>query len=74
MIDSEKVKRVLEEIRPALQADGGDIDFVGVENNVVKVKLLGACGTCPSSLVTLKMGVEARLKEEIPEVECVEAV
>ncbi|MEE9200763.1 MAG: NifU family protein [Candidatus Brocadiales bacterium] len=74
MVDIEKVKKVLEEIRPALQADGGDIDFVGIENNVVKVKLLGACGTCPSSLVTLKMGVEARLKEEIPEVECVEAV
>ncbi len=74
MIDNEKVKKVLEEIRPALQADGGDIDFIGVENNVVKVKLIGACGTCPSSLVTLKMGVEARLKEEIPEVECVEAV
>ncbi|MEE9584279.1 MAG: NifU family protein [Candidatus Brocadiales bacterium] len=74
MIDNEKVKKVLEEIRPALQADGGDIDFIGVENNVVKVKLMGACGTCPSSLVTLKMGVEARLKEEIPEVECVEAV
>ncbi len=74
MIDNEKVKKVLEEIRPALQADGGDIDFIGVENNVVKVKLMGACGTCPSSLVTLKMGVEARLKEEIPEIECVEAV
>ncbi|MEE9488556.1 MAG: NifU family protein [Candidatus Brocadiales bacterium] len=74
MIDNEKVKQVLEEIRPALQADGGDIDFVGVEDNVVKVRLTGACGTCPSALVTLKMGVEARLKEEIPEVECVEAV
>jgi Fe-S cluster biogenesis protein NfuA len=74
MIDNERVKQVLEEIRPALQADGGDIDFVGVEDNVVKVKLMGACGTCPSALVTLKMGVEARLKEEIPEVECVEAV
>ncbi len=74
MIDNEKVKQVLEEIRPALQADGGDIDFVGVEDNVVKVRLVGACGTCPSSMVTLKMGVEARLKEEIPEVECVEAV
>ncbi len=74
MIDTEKVKQVLEEIRPALQADGGDIDFVGIDNNVVKVKLMGACGTCPSALVTLKMGVEARLKEEIPEVECVEAV
>ncbi|MFQ5956457.1 MAG: NifU family protein [Candidatus Brocadiales bacterium] len=74
MVDTEKVKKVLEEIRPALQADGGDIDFVGIDNNIVKVKLMGACGTCPSSLVTLKMGVEARLKEEIPEVECVEAV
>lgn len=74
MVDTEKVKKVLEEIRPALQADGGDIDFVGVDNNVVKVRLKGACGTCPSSLVTLKMGVEARLKEELPEVECVEAV
>lgn len=74
MIDKERVKRVLEEIRPALQADGGDIDFVGVNDKVVKVKLRGACGTCPSALITLKMGVEARLKEEIPEVECVEAV
>ncbi len=74
MIDSEKVKKVLEEIRPALQADGGDIDFVGIDDNVVKVKLMGACGSCPSALVTLKLGVEARLKEEIPEVECVEAV
>ena len=74
MVDTEKVKKVLEEIRPALQADGGDIAFVGIDDNVVKVKLQGACGTCPSSLVTLKMGVEARLKEEIPEVECVEAV
>lgn len=74
MIDMDRVKRVLDEIRPALQADGGDIDFVGIDDNVVKVKLIGACGTCPSSLVTLKMGVEARLKEEIPEVECVEAV
>lgn len=74
MVDTEKVKKVLEEIRPALQADGGDIEFVGVDNAVVKVRLQGACGTCPSSLATLKMGVEARLKEEIPEVECVEAV
>ncbi|MFQ5862026.1 MAG: NifU family protein [Candidatus Brocadiales bacterium] len=74
MVDTEKVKKILEEIRPALQADGGDIEFVGIDNDVVKVRLKGACGTCPSSLVTLKMGVEARLKEEIPEVECVEAV
>ncbi len=73
-VDIEKVKRVLSEIRPALQADGGDIEFVGVNGGVVKVRLKGACGTCPSSLITLKMGVEARLKQEIPDLECVEAV
>ncbi|MFN3467047.1 MAG: NifU family protein [Candidatus Brocadiales bacterium] len=73
-LNMEKVKQVLSEIRPALQADGGDIEFVGVNGGVVKVRLKGACGSCPSSLITLKMGVEARLKEEIPDVECVEAV
>ncbi len=73
-IDMEQVKKVLTEIRPALQADGGDIELVGINGGVVKVRLKGACGTCPSSLITLKMGVEARLKEEIPDVECVEAV
>ncbi len=62
-------------IRPYLQADGGDIELVNIEENgVVKVKLRGACGGCPSALITLKQGVEARLKEEIPEVQCVEAV
>lgn len=73
-LDTEKVKQILNEIRPALQADGGDIEFIGVNGGVVKVRLKGACGTCPSSLITLKMGVEARLKEEIPDLECVEAV
>lgn len=73
-LNPEKVKEILNEIRPALQADGGDIELVGVTGGVVKVRLKGACGTCPSSLITLKMGVEARLKEEIPDVECVEAV
>lgn len=70
----ERVEKALENIRPALQADGGDIELVDVENGVVKVRLKGACGSCPSALMTLKHGVEARLKEEIPEVECVEAV
>ena len=73
-LNTEKIKQVLSEIRPALQADGGDIELVGVNGGVVKVRLKGACGSCPSSLITLKMGVEARLKEEIPDVECVEAV
>jgi Fe-S cluster biogenesis protein NfuA len=74
MVDREKVKKVLNELRPALQADGGDIELVDISNGVVKVRLKGACGSCPSSIITLKMGVEARLKEEIPDVEYVEAV
>lgn len=73
-LNIEKVKEILNELRPALQADGGDIELVGVNGGVVKVRLKGACGTCPSSLITLKMGVEARLKEELPELEYVEAV
>ena len=71
----EKIEKSLESIRPYLQADGGDIELVDIEENgVVKVKLTGACGGCPSALVTLKQGVEARLKEDIPEVQCVESV
>lgn len=70
----ERVTNVLKEIRPALQADGGDIELVEVNNGVVKVRLKGACGSCPSSIYTLKLGVEARLKEEIPEIKTVEAV
>jgi len=68
----EKVEEALEHIRPALQADGGDIELVGIEGGVVKVRLRGACGSCPSALMTLKYGVEERLKEEIPGVESVE--
>ncbi|MGR3178245.1 MAG: NifU family protein [Candidatus Anammoxibacter sp.] len=71
----ERVEKALEEIRPALQADGGDIELVSIEENgVVKVRLTGACGSCPSALMTLKHGVEAKLKEAIPEVTSVEAV
>jgi len=68
----EKIEEALKNIRPALQADGGDIELVGVDDGIVKVRLKGACGTCPSSLATLKYGVEERLKEEIPEVKSVE--
>lgn len=70
----EKVKEVLEKIRPMLQRDGGDISFVGIEGNVVKVKLQGACGCCPMSQMTLKAVVEQTIKKEIPEIERVEAV
>ncbi len=63
----EEVKKVLEMIRPALQADGGDVELVEVsEGGVVKVKLVGACGHCPMSTMTLKMGIERTLKEKVP--------
>lgn len=63
----EQVKEVLELVRPALQADGGDVELVEVtEDGVVKVKLKGACGSCPMSTMTLKMGIERTLKEKIP--------
>jgi len=65
----EKVKAALENVRPSLLADGGDVVFVSVsEDGVVSVKLTGACGTCPMSQMTLKMGIESYLKKEIPEV------
>lgn len=70
----ERVEKALESIRPTLQADGGDIELVDVVDGVVKVRLKGACGSCPSALMTLKHGVEAKLKEDIPEVTSVEAV
>ena len=71
----EEVKKVLETIRPALQADGGDVELVEVtEDGVVKVKLVGACGHCPMSTMTLKMGIERTLKEKIPGVKEVEQV
>jgi Fe-S cluster biogenesis protein NfuA len=65
----EKVQKIIDEIRPALQADGGNIELIDVgEDGVVKVRLMGACGSCPMSQLTLKRGVEARLKAKIPEV------
>ena len=64
----EKVQQVIDKIRPALQADGGDIELVDVTDGIVKVRLVGACRGCPMSEMTLKMGVEKTLKEEIPEV------
>jgi len=70
----ESVEKVLQKIRPSLQADGGDIELVDIQDGVVRVKLTGACGGCPMSQMTLKMGVERVLKEEVPEVKGVEAV
>ena len=64
----EKVEEVLQEIRPALQADGGDVELVDVTDGIVKVRLTGACGSCPMSQMTLKMGVEETLKSKLPEI------
>jgi Fe-S cluster biogenesis protein NfuA len=70
----DKVEKSLDKIRPALQADGGDVELVEVEDGVVKVKLTGACGGCPMSQMTLKLGIERHLKKEIPEIKEVVAV
>jgi len=70
----EKVEEALREIRPSLQADGGDVELVDVENGIVKVRLTGACGGCPMSQMTLKQGIEQHIKKVIPEVLSVEAV
>jgi Fe-S cluster biogenesis protein NfuA len=70
----EKVEKALDKIRPSLQADGGDVEFVEVEDGVVKVRLKGACAGCPMSQMTLKNGIEAILKKEIPEIKSVESV
>ncbi|MBA7622477.1 Fe/S biogenesis protein NfuA [subsurface metagenome] len=70
----EKVEQALAKIRPALQADGGDVELVDVDGGVVKVKLTGACASCPVATVTLKQGIERLLKEQITEVKEVVAV
>ncbi len=67
----EKIQKVIKKIRPMLQADGGDVEFVDVTDGVVKVRLQGACAGCPMSQMTLKMGIEKLLKKEIPEVKSV---
>ncbi len=70
-----KVENVISQIRPYLQQDGGDIEFIEyTDENVVNVRLLGACGSCPYSTMTLKNGVETAMKKAIPEVKSVEAV
>lgn len=69
-----EVAKALDEVRPHLQVDGGDVELVGVEDGVVKVKLKGACAGCPMSQMTLKWGVENYLKKKVPGVKSVEAV
>ncbi|MDM8551849.1 NifU family protein [Desulfobacterales bacterium HSG2] len=69
----EKVQEALNKVRPQLQADGGDVELVEVEDGIVKVRLQGACAGCPMSQMTLKNGIERFLKQEIPEVKSVES-
>jgi Fe-S cluster biogenesis protein NfuA len=70
----EAVQAVIDKIRPTLQADGGDVELVSVDDGVVKVRLQGACKGCPMSQMTLKNGIEKFVKKEVPEVDRVEAV
>ena len=70
----EKVEAALNKVRPALMADGGNVELVDVKDGVVKVKLTGACGSCPMATMTLQMGVEKVIREEVPEVKELVAV
>jgi Fe-S cluster biogenesis protein NfuA len=69
-----RITAILEEIRPYLQQDGGDMEFVRFEDGIVYLRLQGACGTCPSSVMTLKMGIENALRDQVPEVQEVRTV
>lgn len=70
----EQVKQYIEHVRPSLQADGGDVEFVKMEGNIAYVKLKGSCHGCPMAQMTLKNGIEKYLKDNIPELEGVESV
>ncbi|HBI04612.1 MAG TPA: hypothetical protein DDY49_11355 [Paenibacillaceae bacterium] len=74
MSQSEQVKEVLDKLRPFLQRDGGDVELVSVEDGIVKVRLMGACGSCPSSTITLKAGIERALMEEVEGIQEVQQV
>ncbi len=69
-----KVQNAINDIRPQIQADGGDVELVSIENNVVKVRLVGHCAGCPMAQMTLKNGIEAYVKEQVPEIQKVESV
>ncbi len=71
-LTTDNVETVLDELRPFLMADGGNVELVDIEGPIVKLRLQGACGSCPSSTMTLKMGIERRLREKIPEIAEVE--
>ena len=70
----EEVKKAIEEIRPLLQADGGDVELVEVKDGIAKIRLKGACSGCPMAKMTIRMGIEKRLKEKIPQLKGIEEV
>lgn len=73
-LTEENVEKVLEEVRPGLMVDGGNVALHEIDGLVVVLKLQGACGSCPSSAMTLRMGIETRLRDKIPEIEAVEQI
>ena len=73
-LTNENVETVLDDLRPSLMSDGGNVELVEIDGPIVKLRLQGACGSCPSSAMTLKMGIERRLREFIPEIVEVEQV
>jgi len=69
MIEKEKIESVLNKVRPSIQADGGDVELINIrEDNVIEVRLKGTCNGCPMATLTLKVGIERLIKEEVPEV------
>jgi Fe-S cluster biogenesis protein NfuA len=73
-LTNENVEKVLDELRPYLMSDGGNVELVELDGPIVRLRLQGACGSCPSSAMTLRMGIERRLRETIPEIAEVEQV
>ncbi|CAC5343850.1 MULTISPECIES: NifU family protein [Planktothrix] len=73
-LTEKNVETVLDELRPYLMSDGGNVEIVELDGPIVRVRLQGACGSCPSSTMTLKMGIERRLRERIPEISEVQSV
>lgn len=70
----QRVDKALDQIRPAIRMDGGEVELVDVEDGVAKVRMVGACGGCPMSTMTLKMGIERAIRQQVPEVKAVEAI
>jgi len=69
-----RVERALDLIRPAIRMDGGEVELIAVEDGVARVRMMGACGGCPMSTMTLKMGIERAIRQQVPEVRAVEAI